>query len=336
MKLPKVALPAVGAAAPLLQALGSSPLGSLVPGGLSGMAAAAAPQPRLYAQGWAGDGGSSSCGGGGSSGMWSSPAAATAGSNGSAALPSSSAGGSSARGASVVAAAAAARSPGGDGGGGGGGDGIDGLMGIWIKDTAASDLDSYGRACDLMQVSWGRRRLGKARGRSCHACIQHLGLACPPHPHPLSHPAARLQLSGLQKTTAMQLIEGVEMSRRGAEVKVSFLTVVPFFSVSEPLVLGGSTRMPRRDLRGGSQTGSVAAAPGGGLRVEIRWEEPNAGGVVEEYRLLDGGAALECLSTVSVAAGSVTTRSVFHRSERWKPRFQWNPLYALMRGFDGQ
>lgn len=36
-----------------------------------------------------------------------------------------------------------------------------------------------------------------------------------------------LQLSGLQKTTAMQLIEGVEIEQQGSEVAIRFLTGEP-------------------------------------------------------------------------------------------------------------
>lgn len=60
---------------------------------------------------------------------------------------------------------------------------------MWIKDTDASDLASYGRALDLMG------------------------------------------LGSLQKTTALRLIEGLEIQRQGSEVTVRFLTVVPFFNV---------------------------------------------------------------------------------------------------------
>lgn len=91
--------------------------------------------------------------------------------------------------------------------------------------------------------------------------------------------------------------------------------------------------MSRRDLRSGRQQATAVVdgdpASGGCLRVSITWAEPNAGGVTEEYRLLEGGAALECLSTVAVAAGRETTRSVFRRADAWKPRFAWSPLAAL-------
>lgn len=38
-------------------------------------------------------------------------------------------------------------------------------------------------------------------------------------------------LNGLQKTTALRLIEGLQIERQGSSVTVQFLTVVPFFKV---------------------------------------------------------------------------------------------------------
>lgn len=38
-------------------------------------------------------------------------------------------------------------------------------------------------------------------------------------------------LNGLQKTTALRLIEGLEIKTQGSTVTVQFLTVVPFFKV---------------------------------------------------------------------------------------------------------
>lgn len=113
--------------------------------------------------------------------------------------------------------------------------------------------------------------------------------------------------------------------------------MVPFFKVTEAYRLDGPSSMARRDLRGGQQRATAKVTPEGGLSVEIAWGEPNAGSVSERYSLLEGGAALECVSTVAVAAGSVTTRTVYRRSTTgWRPRFQWNPLYSLMGGGSGQ
>ncbi|PSC71764.1 KRAB-A domain-containing 2-like [Micractinium conductrix] len=248
VKLPQAALPAVGAAAPLLSILGGA-----------AAAAMAAAAPPLFAAG--------------SSSSSSAPASSS-----SAFLPSSnfggqqsSGGGSSGRrptsvvAASLPAAAAAAAAEGSDassgGGPGGGTSSIAALAGVWIKDSEASDAKSFSRACDLMQ------------------------------------------LSGLQKTTAVQLIEGVEVEvageQPGARVAVRFLTVVPFFKVTEAYTLGGSTSMARRDLRRGEQLATAEAGGDGALRVRITWGDPNAGGVEEEYRLGEDsrGVLLQCMST---------------------------------------
>ena len=40
-----------------------------------------------------------------------------------------------------------------------------------------------------------------------------------------------MQLNGLQKTTALRLIEGVEIQQDASTFSVNFLTVVPFFKV---------------------------------------------------------------------------------------------------------
>ena len=155
VKMPQAVLPVAGAAAPLLQALRSSPLGSLVPGGLAAgmpIAAAAAatsqqPQQAFYAAAPAQPQASSSFG--------SSPTGmAATGRTGGASSSSSS---PKARSSSIPAAVppAASGSSGGSGGGAGGSDPgkIAGLAGVWIKDQAASDAVSYGRACDLLQAS---------------------------------------------------------------------------------------------------------------------------------------------------------------------------------------
>lgn len=107
--------------------------------------------------------------------------------------------------------------------------------------------------------------------------------------------------------------------------------VVPFFKVTETYTLGGVVTMARRDLRRGSQQACAAASPGGSLDVQITWAAPNAGTIKEQYRLV-GRDTLECQSTVEVAAGSVTTRTVYRRSAGWRPRFQWN---MVMRGSTG-
>lgn len=229
VKMPQAVLPVAGAAAPLLQALRSSPLGSLVPGGLAAgmpIAAAAAatsqqPQQAFYASAPAQPQASSSFG--------SPPADMAAAGRTRGASSSSSSSSPKARSSSIPAAVppAANGSSGGSGGVGGSSDPgkIAGLAGVWIKDQAASDAVSYGRACDLLQAS---RAWGYVLG------LDDWLLNAPPHALLLCCAAGccslaiasrhALQLSGLQKTTAMQLIEGVEIEQQGSQVAIRFLT----------------------------------------------------------------------------------------------------------------
>ena len=44
-------------------------------------------------------------------------------------------------------------------------------------------------------------------------------------------------LFGLQKTTALRLIEGIEIQQDATNFSVNFLTVVPFFKVSSRTLL---------------------------------------------------------------------------------------------------
>jgi len=85
-----------------------------------------------------------------------------------------------------------------------------------------------------------------------------------------------LGLSGLQKVTA-RLIEGLEVQQSRENFTVSFVTVVPFFKVTEDVPLdAGSTQLGRRDLRFGRQT-MAARSVSGGVLVEMSWGPPMAG-----------------------------------------------------------
>ncbi|KAK9839249.1 hypothetical protein WJX81_004180 [Elliptochloris bilobata] len=150
------------------------------------------------------------------------------------------------------------------------------LTGVWVKDTDASDAESYDRALDIMKL-----------GR-------------------------------LQKITAARLIEGLEIRQSPYSLTVQFLTVVPFFKVTERFLFSRETTMQRRDLRGGEQRAQLRAAPDG-LLASISWGEPYAGGVEETFTCPEAGV-LHVTSTVSVGGQSETTLQVYRRSEAWKPK----------------
>lgn len=157
-----------------------------------------------------------------------------------------------------------------------------------------------------------------------------------------------LQLSPIQRLTALQLIEGIEIDINEAKksVVMKFLTVVPFFKVSETYRLDGKglTANRRRDGRKGKQYAQASlkreARPIGVnnnyinnddgvyvLTLESHWEEPNTGRLVERIHTTEHGE-LVVESTLSVKNGVETTRQVYNPVDSWKPQNSWNPLMA--------
>lgn len=150
-----------------------------------------------------------------------------------------------------------------------------------------------------------------------------------------------LELNGIQRMTAINLIEGVEVDVNEAQKRVSvkYLTVVPFYQVVETYSLDGGrkTRNARRDLRGGDMVCSASmkndAPPESGemnmvLRLESYWKDPNAGGLLEEMHVARGGEQLIVQSTVSVKRGTATCRMVYDKVDVYEPKFTWNPVTA--------
>ncbi|CAK0785388.1 hypothetical protein CVIRNUC_008596 [Coccomyxa viridis] len=129
-------------------------------------------------------------------------------------------------------------------------------------------------------------------------------------------------LNGLQKTTALRLIEGVEIQQDATTFSVNFLTVVPFFKVTEKYSFTGETSMARRDLRTGQQS-AKASLIAEGVRLSITWGEPNAANIEDIYRL-QAADVLEVASDVSVGGRSVVTTQVYKKQDRWRPRFTWS------------
>jgi len=156
-----------------------------------------------------------------------------------------------------------------------------------------------------------------------------------------------LQLSPIQRLTALQLIEGIEIDINEAKKSVimKFLTVVPFFKVLETYRLDGKrlTANRRRDGRRGKQHGQASlrretrstnnANSNNSdddvyvLTLESHWEEPNTGRLVERIHTTERGE-LVVESILSVKNGVETTRQVYNPVDYWKPQNSWNPLMA--------
>lgn len=152
-----------------------------------------------------------------------------------------------------------------------------------------------------------------------------------------------LNLSGIQRLTAIKLIEGVEVRVDEARNKaiVQYLTVVPFYNVVEEYHLDGKrTKNSRRDLQSGSMVCTAClkndlpkeSREGQNmvLRLDMYWDRPNPGALLEEMHVMEGGRELVVRSTVKVNAGTETARMVYHKIEgEYKPKYRWNPLEAL-------
>ncbi|KAK9918423.1 hypothetical protein WJX75_004036 [Coccomyxa subellipsoidea] len=128
-------------------------------------------------------------------------------------------------------------------------------------------------------------------------------------------------LNGLQKTTALKLIEGLEIREQGSTVTVQFLTVVPFFKVTEEFSTIKETTMSRRDLRSGQQTAN-AAFTSDGLKININWRAPYACTLDDLYQLQSPNT-LHVTSRVTIGGRTETTLQVYHRREQWQPRFSF-------------
>lgn len=105
----------------------------------------------------------------------------------------------------------------------------------------------------------------------------------PPNPHPRQHPAlARGRLPPAAHADAQPPKPRVPQNPKPpapqdpGTLTVSYVTVVPFFRVTESFRLGVAADMPRRDLRPGRQT-AVAKRVDGGARVQMEWGQPLAG-----------------------------------------------------------
>jgi len=75
-------------------------------------------------------------------------------------------------------------------------------------------------------------------------------------------------IRGIQKTTA-RMIDGVELSLTDEVFTMRFLTVVPYFKVTEVYRFDEQTSIGRRDLREGWQRGLATFLPDGRLQLTV-------------------------------------------------------------------
>ncbi|KAK9794621.1 hypothetical protein WJX73_010915 [Symbiochloris irregularis] len=133
-----------------------------------------------------------------------------------------------------------------------------------------------------------------------------------------------MRMGSMEKETAMRLFEGMEVKHDSQGVKVSYLTVVPFFQVQEHFSFSQSTTMKRRDARPGAQTAEPAMALHGGVAMVLSWPPPLSG-TLQDLFTLEGtdGQTLHVRSLINVEGRTNETLQVFRKADEWKPRYSW-------------
>eukprot|EP01026_Neomeris_dumetosa_P031657 TRINITY_DN2508_c0_g1_i5.p1 TRINITY_DN2508_c0_g1~~TRINITY_DN2508_c0_g1_i5.p1 ORF type:complete len:347 (+),score=46.38 TRINITY_DN2508_c0_g1_i5:25-1065(+) len=122
-----------------------------------------------------------------------------------------------------------------------------------------------------------------------------------------------LQLPDLFKNAAKQ-IDCVVIERDEKGMSQGFATIVPIkqFQVTEIYKLNKEVAMNRRDYKSGKQFAKMQENDLS-VSVDIWWDDPNKGGVVEEFWLNDERNLLNIRSTVTVGSMTIATLQVYRR-----------------------
>ena len=189
------------------------------------------------------------------------------------------------------------------------------ISGVWIKDEQLSDIRTHLH----LQSNVPMRFHTLAILALC--AVSPFISATPVLTGAYSHALDLMQLNTLQKHAALRLFEGVEISQDACGFSARFLTVVPFFKVTEAFSFGHDTAMGRRDLKAGQQV-AHASATLERVEVSITWPNPNAGSVLEVYTCPEPDV-LHLLSRVTVGGRTAETLQVYRRQDTWVPQNTW-------------
>eukprot|EP01025_Chloroclados_australasicus_P034882 TRINITY_DN3560_c2_g3_i1.p3 TRINITY_DN3560_c2_g3~~TRINITY_DN3560_c2_g3_i1.p3 ORF type:complete len:224 (+),score=34.92 TRINITY_DN3560_c2_g3_i1:60-674(+) len=124
-----------------------------------------------------------------------------------------------------------------------------------------------------------------------------------------------LKLPSLFKNAATQ-IDVVVMSQTEHGLSQGFATIVPIkqFQVTEKYAYDKEVAMNRRDYKPGKQFAKLRQIEENMFEVDIRWNEPNQGGVIEEFWVNEEEQnELNIRSTVTVGKTTISTLQVYRR-----------------------
>ncbi|GAX78834.1 hypothetical protein CEUSTIGMA_g6271.t1 [Chlamydomonas eustigma] len=117
------------------------------------------------------------------------------------------------------------------------------------------------------------------------------------------------QISGMQKATA-KLIEGLEIRQSGSQFHVHFMTIIPYFKVTEKYDLQQTCNVMRRDLRPGSGAATAKGLESGlGVAIDVKFGSPFPGRLEELYWCPEPGV-MHVKSTIFVGDKSLGTTQV--------------------------
>eukprot|EP00798_Chlamydomonas_sp_ICE-L_P011384 gene11384-12084_t len=185
------------------------------------------------------------------------------------------------------------------------------FSGIWVKETELSDAEGYVKMMDVLMLSGLQRVTARL--------IDGLQLEHTPHEKlsisfitivPFFRVTEKYKVSGKYKVT-----KKYKWVHQGSGFPT--ITVVPVFMVTEKYMFGKSVNLMRRDLRSGSQHATAEQLPSGGVRVDMKWEDPLAGSLQEEYDIREDGH-LHITSSVMVGQQKHSSTQVYCRSSKSK------------------
>ncbi|KAL4856024.1 hypothetical protein ACK3TF_003464 [Chlorella vulgaris] len=122
-----------------------------------------------------------------------------------------------------------------------------------------------------------------------------------------------MHLGGIIRS-AIRLIRGLEVRCNGQLFRMSVLSGILWFKVTESYPVNGQpAQWRRRDLRKGKHVGRVQRCPSsGGLLLQLEWGEPHGGSAVDLFRLVEPDV-LHVRTDMTVGGTRVVYTQVYRR-----------------------
>ena len=124
------------------------------------------------------------------------------------------------------------------------------------------------------------------------------------------------QLFGVPRVLrrAACLMRGLEVTLTSDELILKQLCALPWFNVVERFPLDGTPGLQkRRDMRSGTQKGSLLRAEEGQVHLQATWDNPLAGAAHDTLYLDDNGKVLVHQAHAEIGSGSADFTAIYRR-----------------------